>query len=615
MTATDFLNALNREYLDVHRTKEDFFWQTYMGTSDDHQGSAQAQKEWTIFLSTADRIHQVREQLVAAEQISDPQEREQTIIGLTGWLNTFQAHALESEQAQALKAEIIQFEADLFEKKQQYEMRFTDENGESAVGSLPVLGANIRTSANETVRKTSHQALLELEQWLLVNGFLDLVKLRNRFARSLGFANFFDYSVVKTEKMTSDELFTILEDFEHRTSASNQASLTALAEQKGLQALQGHNFVFSFAGDAMRDLDPYVPFSQSLRRWVESFGRLNIDYSGAELTLDLLDRKGKYENGFCHGPVPAFYDQGEWIAAKVNFTSNAKPDQVGSGYDGINTLFHEGGHAAHFSNMKMNAPCFSQEFAPTSMAYAETQSMFCDSLLGDGDWLKLYAHDEQGNPVPDAVIKALVDSRQPFRSFMERSLLVVPYFERALYQLDEAQLTPAAVTQLAREMEHKILGLACSPRPLMAIPHLLSDEAACSYQGYLLANMAVYQTRAYFTEKFGYLTDNPEIGPLLAEHYWHKGNSVTHSATIESLTGEGFNAKYLADECNLSAEQAWRAEQDKIAALAGRERAEIASLNASIAVVDGAKVLAENTQSDEALCVDFECYIQTTYGR
>ena len=365
----------------------------------------------------------------------------------------------------------------------------------------------------------------------------------------------------------------------------------------------------------MRDLDPYVPFSKSLRRWVESFGRLNIEYSGAELTLDLLDRKGKYPNGFCHGPIPSFYNQGEWVAAQVNFTSNAKPDQVGSGYDGINTLFHEGGHAAHFANVKMNAPCFSQEFAPTSMAYAETQSMFCDSLLTDADWLKQYALDAEGNPVPDEIIQAMINSRQPFKAYEERSILVVPYFERALYQLSDEELTPERITKLARDCEKQILGLECSPRPLMAIPHLLSDEAACAYHGYLLAHMAVYQTRAYFLDKFGYLTDNPEIGPLLAKHYWHAGNHLSHNETIVSLTGEGFNAKYLADVCNLSPEQAWEVQQKKIASLQTRERAPVASLNASIKVVDGSKELASNSVSDEQMCEQFEHYIQETYGR
>ena len=37
------------------------------------------------------------------------------------------------------------------------------------------------------------------------------------------------------------------------------------------------------------------------------------------------------------------------------------------------------------------------------MAYAETQSMFCDSLLGDADWLKAYAKDKNGQAVPDQV--------------------------------------------------------------------------------------------------------------------------------------------------------------------------------------------------------------------
>lgn len=614
MTATSYLNTLNHQYLSIHRKKEDLFWETYMGTSDDHDSSAKAQTEWTSFLSNPDNIAEIEQQLVEAQSITDTKEKAATITGLQGWLAMFKSHSIESKEARQLKEQLIKFEADLFEKKQNHVMTYTEEKGNSVEGSLPVLSSVIRTSDNEAVRKSAHSALLELEQWLLQNGFLDLVKLRNKFARSLGFSSFFDYSIVKTEQMTTEELFTILNDFEQRTRDCHKNSLAKLADEKGKDALIGHNFVFSFAGDVMRELDPYVPFSKSLRHWVESFGRLNIDYSGAELTLDLLDRKGKYQNGFCHGPIPSFYDQGNWVAAKVNFTSNAKPDQIGSGYDGINTLFHEGGHAAHFANVKMNAPCFSQEFAPTSMAYAETQSMFCDSLLGDADWLKQYAVNDEGKSVPDDIIKKMIDSRQPFKAYGERSILVVPYFERALYQLADNELTPERVTSLAREMEKDILGLECSPRPLLAIPHLLSDESACSYQGYLLAHMAVYQTRAYFTEKFGFLTDNPEIGPLLAKHYWHDGNKVSHNQTIKNLTGEGFNAKYLADACNLSTAQAWEIEQRKISALNSRTRADIAPVNATIKVVDGDDILCSNDVSNEDMCNQFEDYIANKYG-
>src|SRR5437868_15299153 len=96
-----------------------------------------------------------------------------------------------------------------------------------------------------------------------------------------------------------------------------------------------------------------------------------------------------------------------------------------------------------------------------------------------------------------------------------------------------------------------------SPRPLLAIPHLLNQESSASYQGYLLAHMAVYQTRAFFLRQYGYLTDNPAIGPLLSRHYWEPGNSIDHDAMLRNLTGEGFSARYLADECNRSVEVAW----------------------------------------------------------
>lgn len=604
-----YFDSLNNDYLAVHREKEDLFWSTYMGTSDKSDEFAASEKKWADFISNANRITDIKACLA---NISDDgsDENKNTIHGLKGWLALFESNALESVTEQKLKAELINAEAVLFEKKKNYVMTYTNEKGQSVEASSPALASNLKASNIEEVRLSSHQAFLDLEQWVLNNGFIELVKLRNKFARSLGFDNFFDYSVVKTEHMTSDELFVILEDFEKQTCKTNLTSIQSLKGEKGADSIKGHNFYYSFAGDATRALDPYMPFSRSLRAWVESFGRLNIDYAGAELTLDLLDRKGKYQNGFCHGPIPSYNDNGQWVAAKVNFTSNALPSQIGSGYSGINTLFHEGGHAAHFSNVAQNAPCFSQEFAPTSMAYAETQSMFCDSLLSDADWLKTYAKDKNGQMVPDDVIKTLIETKQPFFAYGERSIMVVPYFERALYELDDKDLTPQKITRLARDTEQKILGLACSPRPLLAIPHLLSDESACSYQGYLLANMAVYQTRAYFTDKFGYLCDNPEIGPLLTKYYWNPGNSVSHNSGIKNLTGEGFNAKYLADVCNLSVEQAWKIEESKVDKLAKRSQVTAADLNAKIQVVDGINVLANNEVSADKMCQDFESAIE-----
>ncbi|MCV9878232.1 M3 family metallopeptidase [Brenneria izbisi] len=612
----DYFNALNRDYLAVHQTKEDLFWRLYMGTGNDDVSArfSAAESAYKRFISQPRRLVELRHHLAALEAspVSDAQQA--LLHGLQGWYRFFDCNVIEDPQAQALMDDIIAAESALYEKRKTYEMTHLDANGERVPASLGELLTNQATNDTETYRQSSQQALRDLEQWLLHNGFPELISLRNRFARQMGYRNYFDYKINKTERMSPEQLFAILDPFEEQTRAANARSLRELAASKGTEALQPWNIRYASAGDVTRQLDPYFPFAASLERWINSFKRLHIGFNGAEMQLDLLVRKGKYENGFMHAPVPAFVEQDKWIPARINFTSLAKPDQVGSGASGINTLFHEGGHAAHFANIRQNAPCFSQEFPPTSMAYAETQSMFCDSLLHDADWLKRYAQNAQGEVIPDELIRADISTRQPMRAFNERHILLVPYFEWELYSWSDEQRTPQAMTQLARDVEQRILGISGSPRPTLAIPHLLSMESACSYQGYLLALMAVEQTRHYFLQRDGYLTDNAAIGPDLAKHYWLPGNSVSHDATLRSLTGEGFNPAYLAQACNLTVDEAWRhAEACMRQAQLRPQPAADFDLGARIRIVDGSRVLADNEKSDALMCQAFAAFIEQEY--
>ncbi|MBA2800308.1 peptidase M3 [Aeromonas veronii] len=604
--ARNYFNQLNADYLQVHRRKEDLFWSTYMGTSDDQAGFTAAEQAYKAFCANPAHLPELREMLVQADE--DDLKR-----GLQGWIAFFECNVIEDPAAAALMDELVAAEAELFARRKGLKLTLLDEQGQQVAGSLPAASTSLAASPNEAVRQSALAMFHTLEQWVVGNGFLEVVAIRNRFARTMGYRDYFDYKVRKNEQMSPEQLFAILDDFIARTDARLQQSLEELKVAKGEAALLPHNLRYSVSGDVTRQLDPYVPFSRALRDWVESFRRLGIQYRGATLTLDLLTREGKYENGFCHGPVPSFFQQGEWVPAVVNFTSLADPAQVGSGWSGLNTLFHEGGHAAHFANVTGNAPCFSQEFPPTSMAYAETQSMFCDSLLDDADWLKRYARNAAGESIPDALIKEMIAARQPFRAFNERQIALVAYFERDLYAMDEAERSPEAVLALARQWERKIVGVE-SPRPLLAIPHLLNQESACAYHGYLLALMAVEQTRAFFLKRDGYLTDNPRIGPDLAAHYWGPGNGMSHDETLRSLTGEGFSAVPLAEACNLSADEAWQQAQACMAAAQQRPVAgEGSPLDAHIRVVHGAELIADNSESETRMLADFEAWITRCY--
>lgn len=64
-----------------------------------------------------------------------------------------------------------------------------------------------------------------------------------------------------------------------------------------------------------------------------------------------------------------------------------------------------------------------QERAPTSVAYAENQSMFLDSLSNDGAWLGRYARSREGAVIPWEVVQQLIQDTHPYEVFMVSDLV------------------------------------------------------------------------------------------------------------------------------------------------------------------------------------------------
>jgi hypothetical protein len=115
-------------------------------------------------------------------------------------------------------------------------------------------------------------------------------------------------------------------------------------------------------------------------------------------------------------------------------------------------------HAAHFANINQPSPLFGQERAPTSVAYAENQSMFLDSLVNDAGWRALYARDESGTVIPFELLEEEIRATHPFAVFQLRAMLAVSYFEKALYELPEDQVTKEIVLKLANQVENDVQG-------------------------------------------------------------------------------------------------------------------------------------------------------------
>lgn len=560
-----FVDELNRTFEKLHTEKENAFWNTYMGLSDDADSARKELDRCEVrmkeFFQDPERLRSVT--AAQARWGADGSCSADDLTALSGWVATFEAHGIDDEEARRLSLEIVDDEGALGSARGKMELGYQHPDKGFVRASSVELSVMLDSEPNEALRRAAWEGLSSIEGYVLDHGFLDVVKKRNRLGRMLGAEDYYDWKVRIVERMSKREVFDLLDDLEVATRDAARTAVEQLAEREGGE-LAPWNMRYLIKGDVTTEQDPYFPFEHALERWGRSFAAMGIRYRGADLVLDLVDRRGKYENGFMHGPVPAWRDANGHRPARIQFTANAIPGMIGSGERAMETLFHEGGHAAHFANIDMPSPCFAQEFAPTSVAFAETQSMFLDSLLEDADWRRRYALDAAGEPMPLALIEKGIRATQPFAAYGVRGMLAVCYGEKAIYEIPDDELTAERVLEELRAVERRLVFLeGGAARPVLSVPHLLDGESSAYYHGYVLALMAVHQTRAFFLERDGHLVDNPRIGPDLARAYWQPGNSKGFGEFLEELTGETLNARFLAehvtrpvDECLEAARRA-----------------------------------------------------------
>ena len=533
----DFVNQMNEKYAELHKKFEDNFWSARMGL----QGNCvseltESRVEYNQFISDRKILTMIREHQKKPD-LSEAQSKCLKVME-----KTYTCYLDETEEATELRKEVTSKESHLECSRRGMELGYTDpKTGKFVSASAVGLGSEMSTNDDEATRKACYEGIESISKFV-VGPLCELVKVRNKMAKANGYGDFYEYRIQTSEGMNKKRLFELLDDLESKTRPIMEKALKSVVEKKGESSRKPWNLNYVLSGDTAQLMSPYFPFANAVSSWARSFAALNISYNKSVMNLDLCDRQGKYSNGFCHWPVCSYIKpNGTAVPCVTNFTSLANPRAVGSGAIALKTLMHEGGHAAHFANVTQPSPFHSQERAPTSVAYAENQSMFLDSLIGDSDWLARYARSETGEIIPWELIEKKIRETHDYQVFRIRSMLIVPYFEKALYELPDSEVTPENVMRLNHEINNKIAG-GCNARPVLAFPHILSDESACFYQAYILADMSVYQTREHFLKKYGTLTDNNNIGNDLANIYWKPGNSEQFLDLVKKMTGSPLTA-------------------------------------------------------------------------
>lgn len=612
--AQAFVDEFNSSYEARHFAFEQQFWGNKMALSDtadlifSAENLSKTKTEMENLLSdysTVEKAENLRQALPEDAPID-------LVKCLDIIIRTCKCYAT-SPAIKEIREATSKLESELEVKRNRMRLGRTLEDGTFEALSSVGLRNLMSTNKDEAVRKSAYEGLRTIGPFVCENGFVEIIKLRNELAKALGFVDYYDYKVTNAEGMSKDKLFEILDGLESGTRPIMEASIKELEKRHGFDALQPWNTSFMMAGSVLEKMDPYFPFSKAPERYIQSYSKLGIKYAGSTMNLDLLERENKYSNGFCHWPKVAWTKpDGSWQPSEANFTSLADPKAVGSGLRALTTLMHEAGHAAHFANIKQPSPLFGQERAPFSAALAEGQSMFLDALVEDSAWRAKYALNVDGEPIPFDIIEEEIRSTYPFSVRGLRAMLSVPYFEKALYELPDEEVTADRIQSLADEIEIRIQG-GLGPRPLLSVPHIISDEASCYYHAYVLAEMCVHQTRAFFMERDGFIVDNPSVGPTLSTAYWEHGNLRPFLDLVKDLTGKELSGEAWVAELSQTVDELVVCERkDYEAALAEEKVRDDPDLNMTVRFVDGDKLISDSSNGNGVLgaCRQFEAYVQ-----
>ena len=521
------------------------------------------------------------------------------------WNNFFNLYQVPDE-ALIVRKQIADLESKIAQlrnsRKEGYIDPSTNNFIETSENKMRVIMA---TNPDEKVRKACFEAMQKLP-FDTLNDYIELIGLRNKYANILGFNDFYEYKARIDEDMSKKELFSIFDSLYEKTKYGFDGVRKLELKMPGLR--KPWNFSFMLSGDFIKEEDPYFRFENVLSYWGRSFNALGISFMGGKVTLDLLDRKGKHNNGFCHYPEIVHYKGSKRIPGASGFTSNAIPAQIGSGVQGINTVFHEGGHAADRLNSIQKESCINTEYPPSSVSWAETQSMFLDSISDSIEWRVRYAKNEKGESYPFDLFERKIRALYPLRPLALMSICYVVDFERQIYECKN--LTREFVLETAKSVNKKYMDFDEASIAILNISHIYSFESSGYYHGYGLAELTVFQWREYFYKKYGYIVDNKNVGKEMRK-VWSYGSLYPAKKMVKMATGKKLSPESFIKDVNLPLEELISRAKEKIRPLDKVPNSSKAvNLDARIEMVHGKDVIADNSKSFEDMDMKYRAWLK-----
>ncbi|MBR1619904.1 hypothetical protein IJ674_08430 [bacterium] len=377
----------------------------------------------------------------------------------------------------------------------------------------------IQTESNPELRQKAYDALIKGGD-LIADDMIEFAKMRNEFAKTKGYDNFFDYQLkeefdVETPFLNRliDQVYSGAKDKIKAIQEKTYAELRQIFKTENLQGCHYGLLTDSNPAKAVNKILENYSIEDISKKAYAGMG-YDVDKMIAEgnLTLDLYPRKGKNTHGFCFGIDPG---------KDSRILANLRNDALS-----LDTLNHEMGHCVYDLGISRGLPVIDR--APASSAFTEAIAMMMGDLPKRENILK--------NIIPEKFLVPFKKSiSEDEANFVSKSLLIID-FERELYK--NPNQNPA---KLWADLRLKYRNQNHAPNNEWAtIPHYLSHPGY--YQNYFRASLMKTQIYNHLQGVLGNITENTQTAKYLKDNIFSKGASVEEYDLIKQLTGKEFSA-------------------------------------------------------------------------
>ena len=390
--------------------------------------------------------------------------------------------------------------------------------------SLAEISKIMLNEKNVDLRKKAYEVTVKGGE-IIASDLIELAKIRNEFAKTKGYKNFFEYQLKDVYDVDANYLQSLIDEVYDNSKEINKQIQSEykkeLAEEFGI----GVNDLRPYHYGLLLENNPAREVNKSLKNKEQVVAISKKAYSGMgynvddmPIILDLFPRKNKNTHGFCFD-----IEAGKDARILANLTNTTKS---------INTLCHELGHCVYHIGISRELPYLDQTAYP---AVTEAIAMMMGDLQQREDILKEIVSDK----ILDRFKK---DFKKTEAAFINRCMLIIA-FEKAMFENPEQNLP-----QLWHNLKVKYTGSNNdeeSNNEWATIPHYISHPAY--YQSYFRATLIKAQMYKHLHKELGNITENKKTADYLNNNLFRYGTSIEENELIEKFTGEPLSSKALCE--------------------------------------------------------------------